>query len=198
MRNNWYLENEMPIIGNALSGGKFVYAAKNGKAGWALKREYAEVGAKAIAGAEYPSILELSGALITYEELANVLKNATGKDFELVDSDDEGFVNSLVAGGFPQAVAELFLSFQYVVKDNQVNVISGSRGIKESLLLKCMNFLIISNLLIGITSATGANLSSLLHIDLVLGIFTNEVYISMPKYCFMSFSVKDGGLSVLV
>ena len=50
LRNNWYFENEMPIIAAALSTGKFVYNAPTGKVGWALKREYAEVGAKAQIG----------------------------------------------------------------------------------------------------------------------------------------------------
>lgn len=124
LRNNWYLENEMPIVGAALNGGKFVYAAENGKTGWALKREYAEVGAKAVAGADYPSILELSGTPVTYDALAESLEKATGKEFDIVQSDDQGFIDNLVAGGLPQSVAEMFLSFQYDIKNNQLDVIS--------------------------------------------------------------------------
>ena len=60
MRNNWYLENEWPIIELALKTGRFVYAASDGKTGWALKREYAEVAAKAVAGSAFPEVLELS------------------------------------------------------------------------------------------------------------------------------------------
>ena len=43
----------MPIIAAALSNGKFVYNAPTGKVGWALKREYAEAGAKVLAGADF-------------------------------------------------------------------------------------------------------------------------------------------------
>jgi NAD(P)H dehydrogenase (quinone) len=124
LRNNWYLENEMPIIGGALASGKFVYAAKEGKTGWALKREYAEVAAKALAGTEYPEILELSGSPITYAELAAALKEATRKEIEVVSSDDQTFVDSLTAGGLPQPVAEMFLSFQHDIKNNQLDVTS--------------------------------------------------------------------------
>lgn len=124
LRNNWYLENEMPIAGAALSNGKFVYAAENGKTGWALKREYAEVAAKALAGTEYPAILELSGKPVSYDVLAEALKKATGKDFEVVSSDDQGFIDNLVGSGMPQPVAEMFLSFQYDIKNDQLDVVS--------------------------------------------------------------------------
>ena len=124
LRNNWYLENEMPIAGAALNNGKFVYAAENGKTGWALKREYAEVAAKALAGTEYPAILELSGKPVSYDVLAEALKKATGKDFEVVRSDDQGFIDNLVGSGMPQPVAEMFLSFQYDIKNDQLDVVS--------------------------------------------------------------------------
>ena len=39
LRNNWYLENELPLVEAAMNSGKFVYAAGNGKTGWAMKRE---------------------------------------------------------------------------------------------------------------------------------------------------------------
>ncbi|MBC2237145.1 SDR family oxidoreductase [Listeria innocua] len=125
LRNNWYFENEMPMIGGALNGGKFVYAAGNGKTGWALKREYAEVAAKAVAGARFPEILELSGPVMTYAELTEALKEATGKEFEVISSDDKGFVENLVNVGMPQPVAEMFLSFQHDIKNNQLDVTSG-------------------------------------------------------------------------
>lgn len=124
LRNNWYLENEMPIAGATLNNGKFVYAAENGKTGWALKREYAEVAAKALAGTEYPAILELSGKPVSYDVLAEALKKATGKDFEVVRSDDQGFIDNLVGSGMPQPVAEMFLSFQYDIKNDQLDVVS--------------------------------------------------------------------------
>jgi NAD(P)H dehydrogenase (quinone) len=124
LRNNWYLENEMPIIGGALANGKFVYAAENGRTGWALKREYAEVAAKATAGTEFPEILELSGEPITYAELATALKEATGKAIEVIAATDEEFVANLVEGGLPQPVAEMFLTFQHDIKNGQLDVSS--------------------------------------------------------------------------
>lgn len=124
LRNNWYLENEMSIIGAALNSGKFVYAAGSGKTGWALKREYAEVAAKAVSGTEYPATLELSGTPVTYEVLASALKSVTGKELDLVGAEDHVFVESLVADGMPQPVAEMFLSFQHDIKNGSLDVVS--------------------------------------------------------------------------
>lgn len=124
LRNNWYLENELPLIGSALNGGKFAYAAQDGKTGWALRREYAEVAAKAVAGADYPAVLELSGTPVTYAVLGEALKKATGQSVDVVATDDETFVRNLVAGGLPQEVAEVFLTFQHDIKNHQLDVSS--------------------------------------------------------------------------
>ncbi|MDU5335133.1 SDR family oxidoreductase [Enterococcus sp.] len=124
LRNNWYLENEMPIVDAALNGGKFVYAAGQGKTGWALKREYAEVAAKALQGKDFPAILELSGKPVSYEALAAALKTATGMEIEVVSSDNQGFIENLTVNGLPQPIAEMFLSFQSDIKDGQLDVVS--------------------------------------------------------------------------
>lgn len=126
LRNNWYLENEMPLISAALNSGKFVYTAEDGKSGWALKREYAEAAAKAVYGAldNFPSILELSGSPATYEELVASLNKVTSKNIEALKSDGPDFIENLVSDGFPQPAAEMFLSFQDIIKSNQLDVAS--------------------------------------------------------------------------
>ncbi|EFR94924.1 nucleoside-diphosphate-sugar epimerase, partial [Listeria innocua FSL J1-023] len=44
--------------------------------------------------------------------------------FEVISSDDKGFVENLVNVGMPQPVAEMFLSFQRDIKNNQLDVSS--------------------------------------------------------------------------
>ncbi|MHC9532596.1 SDR family oxidoreductase [Dellaglioa sp. L3N] len=122
LRNNWYLENEMPIIGGAMASGKFVYAAGEGKTGWALKREYAEVAAKALAGADFSEVLELSRKPVTYAVLADALEQATGKKFDIIAGNDKEFIDSLINAGLPEQVAKIFLVFQYDIKDGQLDV----------------------------------------------------------------------------
>jgi NAD(P)H dehydrogenase (quinone) len=123
LRNNWYLENEMPLVGSALANGKFVFAAEDGQAGWALKREYAEVAAKVLVGKqEFAEVLELSGQPVTYATLAAALEEATGKTLEVVKGTDEEVVAQLELGGLPNFVATLFLGFQKDIKSGVLNV----------------------------------------------------------------------------
>ena len=69
MRNNWYLENEYGLITAALKSGKFVHSGGDGKVGWALKEEYAQIAAYAVSGEyEFPNIIEIGGNLITYRQ----------------------------------------------------------------------------------------------------------------------------------
>jgi NAD(P)H dehydrogenase (quinone) len=125
LRNNWYLENEMPLVGSALANGKFVFAAEDGQAGWALKREYAEVAAKVLVGKqEFAEVLELSGQPVTYATLAAALEEATGKTLEVVKGTDEEVVAQLELGGLPNFVATLFLGFQKDIKSGVLNVAS--------------------------------------------------------------------------
>ena len=124
LRNNWYLENEWPLIELALKNGRFIYSAGEGKTGWALKREYAEVAAKALANLNFPEVLELSGKTITYEELAKELKKVTGKPIDIVATNDHEFIKHLEEAGYPESAAQMFAAIQKDIKNNQLDVSS--------------------------------------------------------------------------
>ncbi|KAF0334917.1 NAD(P)H-binding protein [Pediococcus acidilactici] len=124
LRNNWYLENEAAFLTAGAKGGKFIYAGGNGQAGWALRREYAEVAARAVSGKfDFPKILELGGSLRTYEDLGAALRGATGKDLEVISADEATAAKNLVENAeVPQNVAELLVSFQQIVKSGALAV----------------------------------------------------------------------------
>lgn len=124
LRNNWYLENEWPIIELALKTGRFVYAAGDGKTGWALKREYAEVAAKAVAGSAFPEVLELSGKPVTYEELGQTLKQVVDQPIEIIQTDNQGFMKHLEEASYPETAAQMFAAIQEDIKNGQLNVVS--------------------------------------------------------------------------
>ena len=124
LRNNWYLENEMPLIGVALKTGQFVYAAGEGETGWALKREYAEVAAKVLAGMDYPEFLELSGKPITYQTLAEQVAKVSGKSLDILSLAPDEFTDKLTASGFSQGGAEMTTAIQNDIRNNQLDVTS--------------------------------------------------------------------------
>ena len=118
------MENEAAFLAAGAKGGKFIYAGGNGQAGWALRREYAEVAARAVSGKfDFPEILELGDQLRTYEDLGAALRGATGKDLEVISADEATAAKNLVENaGVPQNVAELLVSFQQIVKSGALAV----------------------------------------------------------------------------
>lgn len=124
LRNNWYLENELPLLGAARQSGQLIHNGRNGKAGWALTREYAEVAARAVSGKfDFPEVLELGGPLRSYQELGDSLAAATGKDIEVISGNAKEAAQALVDNaGLPQSVAETLVSFQQVVGSSALEV----------------------------------------------------------------------------
>jgi len=114
----------MPLIEVALKTGQFVYAAGEGKTGWALKREYAEVAAKVLAGMDYPEVLELSGKPITYQALAEQVARVSGKSLEILSLDADEFTAKLTTSGFSQGGAEMTTAIQNDIRNNQLDVTS--------------------------------------------------------------------------
>lgn len=117
LRNNWYLENEGATLKNAAAGKPFVYSAANGKAGWALEREYAEAEADVLATPDTKSVYEFSGQARTYAQLAA----ATPGDFQTLSIDDKAYTQGLIDAGLDAATAGLITSFQALIRDGQLD-----------------------------------------------------------------------------
>jgi NAD(P)H dehydrogenase (quinone) len=123
LRNNCYFENEKFIFDDALNIGRFVYAAGNGRVGWALRREYSEAAARILANASSKKdVLELSGKPITYAELSAALREASGKDFEVSDVDADQFREILAKDNFPENLINHSVSVHAAIKDGVQDV----------------------------------------------------------------------------
>lgn len=81
LRNNWYLENELPEIEAAKSGKPFIYATGEVTVGWAEEKLYAEGAARVMTMLENDplEIYEFHGVQHTYKELAKAIKVAIQK-----------------------------------------------------------------------------------------------------------------------
>ena len=125
LRNNWYIENEKDTLNAAAAGHPFTYSAGEGKTGWALKREYAEAAINVLTGqAATPEVLELSGNPITYVELAEALKIASDKTFEVIELSDADYQSSLTSNGIPEPVVGFILMIQNDIRNGELDVIS--------------------------------------------------------------------------
>lgn len=123
LRNNWYLENEKFILDGAFHNGIFAYAAGNGRVGWALKREYGEAAARVLSNTyEEKSIVELSGKPVTYAELAEAAREASGKNFEVMSLDADAYQEFLVKTDLPESFVNYLVAIHSNIRDGVLDV----------------------------------------------------------------------------
>lgn len=120
LRNNWYLENELATLKAANNGGTFVYAAGNGKVGWALEKEYAEGAVKVLTMDKPKEIYEFAGKSRSYNDLANALKKVAANDFSVKDVSLDEYKEGMQKADLPAAVAKVVTDIQALIKAGEL------------------------------------------------------------------------------
>ena len=123
LRNNWYLENEISSIQGVLAGAPWVTSAGNGKVGWAMRLDYAEAIANVMAGSGHENtIYELSGKLLTQEELASALGAVLDKNVPVQQVDDAAYADIMKAAGVPDFVIPILAGIQQGIREGTLEV----------------------------------------------------------------------------
>ncbi|WP_338450913.1 SDR family oxidoreductase [Niallia oryzisoli] len=123
LRNNWYLENEIPTIQAAMAGAPWVTSAGNGRVGWATQQDYAEAAAAVLSGNGHENtIYELSGKLLTQEELVSELGNVLGKDVNVQQVDDTAYAAIMKDAGLPDFIIPLLVGIQESIRNGSLEV----------------------------------------------------------------------------
>jgi len=123
LRNNWYLENEIGSIQGALAGAPWVTSAGAGKVGWALQQDYAEAAAAVLVGNDHENkVYELSGPLLTQEELASVLGVVLGKEIPVQQVNDEKYGEIMKGLGLPDFVIPIVVGIQESIRNGSLEV----------------------------------------------------------------------------
>lgn len=126
LRNNWYIENELPIIKAAIEGGDVATSAGGGRIGWAPRSDYALAAANVLTGTGHVhKVYELSGLPATYSDLAAALGKALGKDVPLQILNDETFAARIAKSGMPAAMAPFVVSMHRAIREGALDVTSG-------------------------------------------------------------------------
>ena len=112
LRDSWYLEMPAPLVGTAIQTGVFPYYAGEGKVTWAMKREYAEAGARVITGEGYPKVLELAGPPVSYRELGEAARTIAGRDMEIKAVSKEEFTRLMTGSGISEMGLMLGTAYQ--------------------------------------------------------------------------------------
>ncbi|CAM3828863.1 SDR family oxidoreductase [Aeromicrobium ponti] len=123
LRNNWYLENEIESIKGALAGAPWVTSAGEGKVGWALQQDYAEAAATVLVGEGHEkTVYELSGPLLTQEELVKVLGVVLGKEIPVQQVNDETYAEIMKGLGLPDFVIPIVVGIQESIRNGSLEV----------------------------------------------------------------------------
>lgn len=123
LRNNWYLENEIPSIQGVIAGAPWVTSAGNGKVGWALQQDYAEAAVEVLTGDGHENaIYELSGKLLTQEELVSELGEVLGKEISVQQVDDNTYADIMKGAGLPDFLIPLLVGIQKSIREGTLDV----------------------------------------------------------------------------
>ena len=123
LRNNWYLENEISGIQGVLAGAPWVTSAGAGKVGWALQQDYAEAAAAVLSGDGHENtIYELSGKVLTQEEIATALGIVLGKEITVKQVDDATYADIMQAAGVPDFVIPILIEIQKSIRVGSLDV----------------------------------------------------------------------------
>ncbi|MGE7094450.1 SDR family oxidoreductase [Lysinibacillus sp. NPDC048646] len=123
LRNNWYVENEIGGIQAAMAGAPWVTSAGTGKVGWVLRQDLAEAATNVLIGKGHENtIYELSGKLMTQEELVAVLGDVLGKEVHLQQVDDATYADIMKGAGMPEAYLPMLVNTQKGIRDGGLEI----------------------------------------------------------------------------
>ena len=123
LRNNWYIENEIGTIQGVLAGAPLVTSAGAGKVGWASRGDYAQAAANVLAGKGHENtVYELSGSLITHEDLAAVLSKVLDREVPIQQVDDETYAKIMAGAGVPEQVVPILVAIQSAIRDGVLEI----------------------------------------------------------------------------
>ncbi|MDQ6417986.1 SDR family oxidoreductase [Paenibacillus sp. LHD-117] len=123
LRNNWYLENEIGSIQGVMAGAPWVTAVGDGKAGWAARQDYAEAAAAVLTGSGHDNtVYELSGPLLTQEELVSVIGQVLGKEIPVQQVDDAAYAEIMKGAGIPDFVLPILVGIQQGIREGTLEI----------------------------------------------------------------------------
>lgn len=123
LRNNSYLETEIPTMKACMTGAPIVTSAGNGKVGFAMKYDYADAAVSALIGSNNENkIYELSGTPITYDEFAGILGSVLGKEIPVNHVDDDTYAAALKQLGMADVMIPMLVATKKGIREGLMEV----------------------------------------------------------------------------
>lgn len=126
LRNNWYHENHVDEVARAAQLGVIPSAAGDGRVGSVSKADLAEAAARALVTPALDGrVLELSGALWNFDDLARIASRIHGKPVKFERVPAEARQAALVGAGLPEPVAAFVTGLEVSIAKGALEVESG-------------------------------------------------------------------------
>ena len=117
LRNSWYVDLNEGLLKATKITGRFLYTTDEGVVCHALRREYAEAGAKVILGDNNPEVLNFARKGTTFPELGKIVEKALGKKIEIKKVSIEEFEKYLDDAKISPIPKSVSINMQKYVKD---------------------------------------------------------------------------------
>jgi NAD(P)H dehydrogenase (quinone) len=125
-RNGWYQENLLRSLPNALRSGQWHSAAQRGRTSYVGREDIAEAIAAALAASTSDSrTYTLTGSVaLSNEEIAGLVRQATGKPLAIAHVTDEQFAAGLEAAGVPRVFISVLASAEAEVRAGNLSIVT--------------------------------------------------------------------------
>lgn len=128
LRNNVYTDGLLMSLPRAIASGQLVAAAGEGGAGYVTREDCARAAAAVLASPPSGRTrLDITGpAVVTQAELAQMASEISGRPVAYVPVTPEALKAGMVAGGLPEPVADLVVSFDVATAQGALAVASST------------------------------------------------------------------------
>lgn len=128
LRHSVYTESLLMSLPRAIATGQLVAAAGEGGAGYVTREDCARAAAAVLASPRSGrTFLDITGpAIVTQAELAQIASEIAGRTVTYVPVTPEALKAGMVAGGLPEPVADLVLSFDLTIAQGGLAVASST------------------------------------------------------------------------
>lgn len=126
-RNNWYAENLLHGLPQALASGQWYTSAGDGRTAYVTRDEIAAAIAGALANppAESTTYTLTGSESLTNDEVAALATSILGKPVQVVQLTDEQLAGGLKAAGLPEAVIPALVSFDTAARTGGLAIVTG-------------------------------------------------------------------------
>jgi NAD(P)H dehydrogenase (quinone) len=124
LRNNIYAEAQLDAAAAAIATGKMVTNSGDGRASFVAREDCAAAAAAVLAGGDHAGkAYDIAGPQpLDATALASIFREVGGRHIDVVNVDDQAFVELLAAAGTPKEVAEAFATFGQAIREGFMDV----------------------------------------------------------------------------